>query len=183
AILDTGPIARIDASDERACADLLAKLEPADAERLAAALGRLRQEDDGFSLAIAGAEGGAWTAEGRKAASGDAVVWLADAASTRQAEAAQRAASVAAEVLREFFDALPLPVWRRDQNIKLIDCNLAYATALDTGKEPALAEGRELAPISGRSRAVAMARTAAEGTMQSERRHLVIGGSRRLLEV
>jgi len=65
----------------------------------------------------------------------------------------------------------------------LIDCNLAYPAALDTSRERALAEGREFAPASGRNRALTLARTAAAGKTQTERRHLVIAGSRRMLEV
>ncbi|HEX3538063.1 MAG TPA: ATP-binding protein [Stellaceae bacterium] len=183
AILATAPIARIDAADDGSYADFCDRLAPADVGRFAAAVDRLRRDGGSFSLVLAGAEGSAWAAEGRKAASGDAVLWLADASTARQAEAAQRGASIAAQALREFFDALPLPVWRRDRDLKLIDCNHAYAMALDTTTEAALAEGRELAPISGRNRALEMARTAATGTVQSERRHLVIGGSRRWVEV
>jgi signal transduction histidine kinase len=85
--------------------------------------------------------------------------------------------------LREVFDTTPLPMWRRNGELKLVDCNLAYATALDTDREAALAEALELAPASGRNRAFALAHTAAAGSTQSERRHLVIAGSRRMLEV
>ena len=63
-------------------------------------------------------------------------------------------------------DAAPLPIWRRGADLALADCNQAFARALDTTRELALLEGRELAC----------------GVRGGERRHIVIGGSRRLLE-
>ena len=85
--------------------------------------------------------------------------------------------------LRQAFNAIPLPVWRRDRSLRLIDCNNAYAGALDSLRQTVLSESRELSPESGREKARALARAAANGTIKSERRHIVIGGSRRLLEV
>ena len=75
------------------------------------------------------------------------------------------------------FDLLPVPVWRRDAELRLIGCNRAYASAVETTVETALAEGREL----GTRELAELARTAR--TPQSETLHRVIGGARRLLEV
>src|SRR5260370_1313801 len=72
---------------------------------------------------------------------------------------------------------------RRHRARRLTDCNTAYATARDTARETALGESRELASESGRDKARALARMAAAGSARSERRHVVIAGSRRLLEV
>jgi len=60
-----------------------------------------------------------------------------------------------------------MPVWQRGPDFTLVDCNRAYADALDTTVELALAEGRELA----------------SGARPGESRHVVIGGSRRLFEI
>lgn len=187
ALLDTVPLTRFRAADEAACAAFAGRLVPADAERFAAALAALRRDRTGFSAFFAGAEDGAWQVEGRVARDGEATVWLADASAQRAMAAAaqQTDRRHAAEIagLREAIETLPLPVWRRGADLTLADCNRAYAAALDTTRETALAEGRELAPASGRNRALAMAREAADGRAQSERRHLVIGGSRRWVEV
>ena len=64
-------------------------------------------------------------------------------------------------------DAIPLPVWRRGPDRTLVDCNRAYASAVDATPDLAIAEGRELA----------------SGARPGERRHVVIGGSRRLVEI
>ena len=64
-------------------------------------------------------------------------------------------------------DAIPLPVWRRGPDRTLVDCNRAYASALDTTADLVVAEGRELA----------------SGARPGECRHVVIGGSRRLVEI
>ena len=183
ALLDTVPLTRLDPSDPGGAGAWPAGLGPADAERFVAAVTRLQNEGTPFSTVVTGPHRGTLTVEGRKAATGEPVVWFADASVARAAQEAQREAAAAAAALREVLDALPLPAWRRDADFNLTDCNRAYARALDTTREAALAENRELAPASGRSRALAVARAAAEGTAQSERRHLVIGGSRRLVEV
>jgi signal transduction histidine kinase len=85
--------------------------------------------------------------------------------------AARRARALAAEAaeatkLREMIDAIPIPVWRRDPDGTLADCNKAYAAVLGATSATVLAEGRELAPSGW-----------------GGRRHLVIDGSRRLLEI
>ena len=76
-----------------------------------------------------------------------------------------------------------IPVWRRDRGLRVIDCNAAYAAALDLPREAVLAQAAELAPENERDRTLALARAAVAGTVQSERCHVVIGGSRRLLEL
>ncbi len=64
-------------------------------------------------------------------------------------------------------DAIPLPVWRRGPDRILVGCNRAYASALDTTADLVVAEGRELV----------------SGARPGECRHVVIGGSRRLVEL
>src|SRR5216683_2383407 len=85
--------------------------------------------------------------------------------------------------LRAMVDSLPMPVWRRDRDLRVIDCNAAFAAALDLPREAVLAQAAELAPENERDRTLALARVAAAGTIQSERCHVVIAGSRRLLEL
>jgi signal transduction histidine kinase len=126
---------------------------------------------------------GAWRIEGRRSADGASLLWLIDAAETAAAEAAAASAEAAVQQLREVIDAVPLPVWRRGPDLRLGDCNLAYAAALDMPREQVLAEARELATAGSRDKALALAREAVGAGPQSERRHVVIGGSRRLVEV
>ena len=161
-------------------AGFLAALAPDDAAALARAVEALRHAGAGFALSAAAPDGAAYRVEGRRTLAGDSVVWLADVSAARRAEAAQAAVGA---TLRETFDALPLPVWRRDASLRVVDCNSAYAAALDLPREAVLAQGAELAPESGRDRILALARTLAAETVHRERRHIVVGGSRRLLEL
>jgi PAS domain-containing protein len=64
-------------------------------------------------------------------------------------------------------DARPVPVWRRGPDRALVDCNRAYADALETTPDLAVSQGRELAV----------------GARPGERRHVVIGGARRLIAI
>ncbi len=169
AVLDTAPLVWFrwpsgqthDREPGRAAAyaKFLAGLTDAGAARLEAARLEL-QSGTPFSATVATRGGGAYIVEGRRSAFGDAILWLFDAST---AETARRENAS----LRQMLDALPVPVWRRDHNGAIGDCNRAYASALDTSPELVLAEGRELA----------------RGAGPGERRHVVIGGSRRLLEI
>ena len=68
---------------------------------------------------------------------------------------------------------LPLPVWRRGGQLRVIDCNAAYAVALDADRVTALSEPRELAPGGAQEGPPPRAGRAAAGTPQTETRHLV----------
>src|SRR5207253_9421356 len=124
--------------------------------------------------------GADYRVQGSPTASGDSVLWVTDVSDHRTAEQRGKAAEAAAAALRQAFNAIPLPVWRRDRTLRLIDCNNSYAGALDSLRETVLGDGRELAAEAGREKARALARAAAAGSIKSERRHIVIGGSRRL---
>nr|HYU13244.1 PAS domain-containing protein [Stellaceae bacterium] len=164
-------------------AGFLAELDSTDSARLGAAVDALRETGTDFTAAVNTTDGAIYQLHGRGTASGDSILWLADLSAQRSAEDSRDAAIATTAALREAFDAIPLPVWRRDRGLRLIDCNTAYAAALDTVRETVLVEGRELAAESGRDKARALARMAAAGSARNERRHVVIAGSRRLLEV
>lgn len=162
-------------------ADFRAGLLGEDAERLESATRQLRDAGTPFTLTAAAAGGGCFAIEGRRAAHGDSVVWVADVSAAAAAERQRAVASAEAAGLREIVDALPLPVWRRSEARALVDCNAAYAAALDGTRETVLAEGLELIGNAGREpRASAASETARPHRF---RRHVVIDGSRRLLEV
>jgi signal transduction histidine kinase len=141
----------------------LARLPAADAERLEKARQGLNSGGTAFSTTCVTRSGAVYAVEGRRAAGGDAVLWLLDGSA---AVTVERARQEAAD-LRQMLDAIPLPVWRRGPDRILLDCNRAYATALDTTADLVVAEGRELA----------------FGARPGECRHVVIGGSRRLVEI
>lgn len=92
-------------------------------------------------LAVLGGAGWRWLRCAREAD------LLRAAAATAAAEA-DRARTEAAR-LRETLDALPIPVWRRDLDRRLIDCNRRYAEALGTSREAVLAGGHDLFPGGG----------------------------------
>ena len=173
AVLDTVPLRcfrwNADQRRERAASgthgykEFLAGLAADESARLEAARRALRCGGTPFSTVVATRSGGAYVAEGKRAATGEDVLWLIDASAAAIADRSRREA----ESLREMLDAIPLPVWRRGPDRNLLDCNRAYATAVDTIPELAVTEGRELA----------------SGARPGDRRHVVISGARRLLEI
>jgi signal transduction histidine kinase len=164
-------------------AQFLAGLDGDTAARLFSSVAELRRSGTSFADTAALADGVTFAVTGQRSAGGDTVLWFADISKTRALEAKHAAATASAAAARTLLEAVPVPVWRRDGNLKLIDCNEAYAKALDTSRPRALADGRELAPESGRDKALDLARGAAGGTPRTEEHHIVIGGSRRLIEI
>jgi signal transduction histidine kinase len=82
-------------------------------------------------------------------------------------------------------DTLPWPVWhRRKGDLSLIEVNEAYAAAVDTNRESAIAEQRELGigVLGEDGRALAL-RARTVNAPQRESHHIVVGGARRLLEI
>ena len=157
----------------------LAELAPGDAEQVEAARGALYRDGAPFALTVRLRSGGEFAVEGRQAATGEIVLWLLDG---DPAALVQRAGDEAAS-LRELIDAIPVQLWRRSRDRALVDCNRAYASALDATRELVLAEGRELAPTESQEPAVGCAGLAAQADGRNARRRVVIGGSRRLLDI
>jgi len=88
------------------------------------------------------------------------------------------------ERLAGLTDALPIPLWRRDEAMAITDCNRAYAEMAESDRETVVAESRELGGKAARARMQRLARLAqAAGTVKSEKLHLISGGMRRLYEV
>lgn len=103
-------------------------------------------------------------------------------ATGNQAQMSPRPAPDAGAML----DALPFPVWGRRQDLSIAFCNHAYAKALDKKVEDVLHGGQsELVSSTARGgtgRALA-ADAQATGSSRKERRHVIIAGQRRLLEI
>jgi signal transduction histidine kinase len=173
AVLDTAPVRwfRWDAAQHNAGApgaalayrEFLAELADGEATQLEAARHALGSSRASFSRIVTTRQGGAVAVEGRRTTAGETVLWLIDASDAAAAEQARRQA----ESWREMLDAIPVPVWRRDAANALADCNRAYAAAVGATVDGALAQRRELVPPAG----------------PRERRHVVIGGARRLFEI
>ncbi|MGZ9108362.1 MAG: ATP-binding protein [Micavibrio sp.] len=125
------------------------------------------------------------------------IIWLEDitTASTeaRRNEEARTHAEQELARLQAAFDLLPVPVWMRDNKTDLIWCNRAYAATLETSSASVVADQRELSQSSktvkkaapaqrplGRGLAQAALDT---GTAQITQAHVVLAGSRRLLQV
>jgi signal transduction histidine kinase len=107
------------------------------------------------------------------------------AAARRQAELESEIAKLdgARDRLGQALDRLPLPIWRRGDDLEIIDCNAAYARAVEADRERVRRDGLTLGgqAMAGRARGLAEMARAAQ-TPQSEEGHAVIGGSRRRLE-
>ncbi len=99
------------------------------------------------------------------------------AALVARAETAERERGA----LRAIVDALPFPVWRRRiGDLKLIALNRAYAASVDADPGRALGDGLELAGPEGRTLA---GRARDQNSALRERRHVVVDGARKLLEL
>jgi signal transduction histidine kinase len=170
-------------------ADVIPRLEQADAASFETVISRLRSDGTSFRMSVRFADGGAvLDSEGRRLpATADAVaadvVWLIDATARDAAVIELDAARHELERSHAVLDALPVPVWRRMADLRIVDCNRAYGAAVDVAPQKALAEGREIAAgvVAENGRALAL-RARSTSMPQSESHHIVIGGSRRLIE-
>ncbi len=88
-------------------------------------------------------------------------------------------------VLRAALDGVSEPIWLRDDDLSLIYCNAAYVKAVDAkNATDVVARGRELAPRVAVREARALAAAArAAGETRKAPFHMVLDGSRRLMEV
>jgi signal transduction histidine kinase len=169
-------------------AELRERVAAADGTALESAVRSLRAEGKAFGMMVTLSGGGMLELTGHRVRnqSGPLVdlLWVRDA--TRREAAIANAASLAAERdgLREALDALPLPVWRRAADLTLVDCNAAYAAAVDATRDAAIADGSEIGAgvMGGRGRDLAE-RARGSGVAQSESHHIVISGSRRLVQL
>jgi len=80
--------------------------------------------------------------------------------------------------------SLSVPVWRRSAGLRIVDCNPAFAAAVEASVADAIAEGRMLGgpQVALRTRELAAA-AASERAPRSVELHVVVGGARRRLEI
>lgn len=86
---------------------------------------------------------------------------------------------------QEIINAMPFPVWTRTHDLRLATCNRAYAKALDATTETVITEQQELMSQTARSGSgkTLAANAMGNNSAQTERRHVIIAGKRRLLEI
>ena len=166
---------------------VLEAFDPAGQLALEAAVAALEQDGEGFSLQLRPKAGGKVLAvmglRLEDEANGEVAdfLWFQD-----QTELATRLERCEAERdLREaLLNALPVPVWQRDEALRLTYCNEAYARAVDCERSAAVEENVELLDQAQGAAGQALARRAQQdGAAVSESHHAVIGGERRLLAV
>jgi signal transduction histidine kinase len=164
-------------------------------DRLQNAIARLRDGGDGFQIDLTHVGSGrriqargvrATDDQGRTMAD---VVWMSDVTEGVAAvdTLTQETAALRRErnLLKAALDGIAEPVWLRDDDLSLIYCNTAYVKAVDAKNAgDVVARGRELAPRVAVREARALA-AAARASAETRRApfHMVIEGSRRLMEV
>ncbi|MPY70287.1 MAG: PAS domain-containing protein [Alphaproteobacteria bacterium] len=163
----------------------LALLDAADADALAAAVEALCIDGVQFSRNVACRDGRrAFAVRGTSvfAAAGASFAVVSVAERSHDREAIVR---LEREVgcVRYLLDQLPLPVWRRGPDQRLVFVNRAYREAVEAAADAAPGELPELAAgvarQSGRELAI---RARSTGEPQTDRYHAVTGGARRLIE-
>lgn len=80
--------------------------------------------------------------------------------------------------LSNMFNALPMPIWQRSDDHRIRYCNLAY---LEAAEEKTDSQGDESLEIYSTSKRLAK-RALKTGQMQTERRHVVLSGERKLYD-
>ena len=159
-------------------------LEPAQARAMERMVAALRDEGESFATAVVTLSGRPLEAEGR-AIGGRAVMRLRDVSGVRRefAELSTRHAKLLGEVdsLRTLIEALPSPIWARDEHGALSFVNHAYARAVEA-KNPADAVARGLELLDQPIREE-LARACAADECYTGRVHAVVAGTRRTFDV
>lgn len=159
-------------------------LEPKSADSLKQALDALFLEGRSFSLILRTIEGGHLEADGR-AASTRAVLRFKDVAGYKRdlGQIIDQHLVLARDIRssRALLDALPMPVWIKDQQGRITWTNAAYATAVEAGSSAEVIE-RQIELLESRQRK-SIKRTLSRRETFRERLHLVVGGERRAHDV
>lgn len=160
---------------------VLAVLEGSGLAGLATAISSLRTGGSPFEARVAAAER-SLLLRGDRIGDED-VLWVSDVSNEERLSAELEQRTAEAGRIRSILDALPVPVWWRDDGDTVTGCNRAYADAVDADTATVLDTGRELGAGYIDAGGRALAKRAAQTRMaQSESHHVVISGSRRLLE-
>ncbi len=159
-------------------------LAPDLAQKMDHAVERLRDRGEGFSFALASSRGRHFEIDGR-AVAGRAVMRIRDVSGDRLQLVRLRESH--AELLEELgairgmLDAIPHPVWTRDDAGRLAWCNIAYARAVEA-KDSVEVVARGLEMFDGEAREAAHAARIESGIWR-QRAPAVAAGERKLYEV
>jgi signal transduction histidine kinase len=159
-------------------------LESTSAHSLKTALDKLFVNGHSFSVILKTIAGGIIEAEGR-AAGGRAVLRLKEVSGYKLeiARIEEQHAALARDIRssRALLNTLPMPVWLRGVDNRLIWVNAAYVQAVDAKSEIEVLE-HQIELLEGRQRK-SVARTLAAGQIYKSHVHLVSGGERKAHEV
>jgi signal transduction histidine kinase len=171
----------IDRPAEAGLAAVTDRLAADDGAQLSRAVQRLRADGAPFTLSVTTADGARTLRAAGCASEAGPAVWFHDVTDLEQRGAA---AAETRDLLARALNALPLPLWRRGRDLRLVDCNDAYARAVERSRADAVAENAELLGDSLRDVGRALAeRARGTGRIQNERHHVVVAGKRRLMEL
>jgi len=170
--------------------DVEAALAPSDAAALHGSFRHLAETGKPFRITVRLADGSrCLEIEGRRGEGADGgaleVLWLRDgtrdAAMRHQLAEARRRAEAEVRRLHTALDLLPVPLWLRDGDLRIIWCNQAFARMLDSTPDGVVADGLELPGGALSDPPIVLARAArAGGRAESDSRYLVVAGDRRL---
>ena len=169
---------------QRVDVDTLARrFEPGAGARLSDICVDPRRAATDTGLTVGPAANGRWFAvHGQPDGEGDgARLWFTDISGEMQAHQRTREAC---NQLDGIFDALPLPVWFRAPDLSVVDANTAYCHAVNSTRAAVAGDNPELLGASLRQAGAALAeRARTRGALATERHHVVVQGSRRLMEL
>jgi signal transduction histidine kinase len=159
-------------------------LDPEQAQTMERAVETLRSRGEGFAMMLTTLSGRPIEASGR-ALGGRAVLRLKDVSGTERelADLSARYADLQREVdgLRALIEALPAPIWAREEGGRIVWVNGAFAHAVEaTDGVDAVKRHLELLSPSAR-RSLAAARRAGEA--YSARLPVIVAGRRRMFDV
>jgi len=166
----------------------LGKFGDADRQRVERLVDGLRGRGEAFSLTLLTIDAGqALRIDGRRAREVPLdVLWVADVTNETAIQSDTAIQLTAAQVERDGYramlDALPIMVWRRSRDLSLAQVNKAYVDAISPGVGGDDTLPSELEDLEANVEGQIAARAQSTGTPQSESRHVVIDGARRLLE-
>ncbi|HET9149815.1 MAG TPA: ATP-binding protein [Alphaproteobacteria bacterium] len=168
---------------------ILDSIPHGDRNRLRAAVDAFRARGHEFRTVARSRISGRMFEIAAERSAGFDVLWVRDATvseTAMQSKAAEAAAwqKTVAE-LTTLFDALDIPVWLRAPDLSIVQCNQAYARAVEMARpSEAVAAGVEIAGMNqSLGRALAAEAFAASGLPVRRTAYVVTAGSRRLLEI
>ena len=183
----------LDIHDDARFDDVLAALADTDARALKEKVESFRETGVGFTGICTTADGKsklAVTAQRVQDGIGwllADILWFSDdtesAAVIDRLRGEAESRKVENDRLRNLFNALPIPAWWRNTDFNIVDCNSAYADAVEAGAEVVIAESRELAPSAGKGGRDLAIRALASGEAETDERYVVVGGTRRRLAI